>query len=175
MLGACADLKIQLQDVEVESDYEMEDNTHYQMQVTNLTLIKASIFRRMINTEFDVGSRQAIGDSLNQWLKGLPKQMQLESINEPMDPEARVSRLYLHSFYLGGVMLVYRWILSWTVQRKELGLPITTQLEEEAALCAEEGREAAKKSAEILNILFTEGGAVRHCWLCMYNVPLGSF
>ena len=147
---------------------DCEDHTLYQTQVARLTVIKAGIFKRMGTSEFSPESSEAIRLSLKQWLDPIPEQIRLDNLDRPsVSPEARISGLYLHSFYLGGRMLVYRWILSWivNVRRASRDLPSGTKVE--AARCAEEGVLAAKESATTLFTIYQEGGAVRHCWLCM--------
>lgn len=64
-------------------------------------------------------------------------------------------------------MLVYRWILSSIVQMRRTGHDLSSDAKREASRCAEEGVLAAKETATTLFTIYKEGGAVRHCWLCM--------
>jgi hypothetical protein len=147
---------------------DCEDHTLYQTQVARLTVIKAGIFKRMSTSDFSPESSEATRLSLRQWLDQIPEQIRLENLDKPnVSPEARISGLYLHSFYLGGRMLVYRWILSWIIQVRRAGRDLPPETKVEAARCAEEGVLAARESAITLYTIYQEGGAVRHCWLCM--------
>lgn len=122
----------------------------------------------MRTSTFSPKSSEAVRSSLDEWLAKVPKHIRLESLDESIvSPEARISGLYLHSFYLGGRMLVYRWILSWIIQVRRAGNDVPQDTKDEAARCAEEGLIAAKESATTISMIYKEGGAVRHCWLCM--------
>lgn len=161
---------IRLEDIDDDDDrcLDCEDQTLYQTQVARLTVIKAGIFQRMGSSEFSPASSESIRSSLEQWFNQLPKQIRAENLDKStVSPEARISGLYLHSFYLGGRMLVYRWILSSIVQARHAGKSLPSETKAEAARCAEEGILAAKESATTLFTIYQEGGAVRHCWLCM--------
>lgn len=161
---------IGLEDIDNDDEccLDCEDHASYQIQIARLTVIKVDIFQRMGTLTFSPKSSEAIRLSLKQWLDKVPEQIRLESLDKPtVSPEARISGLYLHSFYLGSRMLVYRWILSWIIQVRHAGNDMPPETKNEAARCAEEGILAAKESATTLFTIYKEGGAVRHCWLCM--------
>lgn len=159
---------IRVEDMEVESNSAPDDNELFQTQVAKFTVIKAGIFRRMQNASFSLQLSRAIRRSLDEWLEALPEHSRLENLAKPsISQEARISGLYLNSFYLGGKMLAYRWILSWVLHEKQSGRELSSELEKETARCADEGILAAKQSADTLYALYAEGAAVRHCWLCM--------
>lgn len=158
--------------VDIESESNFKDSAFYQLQVAKLTLIESNNFRRIREEDFSMVSSRAIRESLNGWLQELPEEIELQNLEAAsLDPETRISALYLHSFYLGGEMLSYRWILSWVMRQRQSGNNVTQELEQEAARWADDGIPAAKKSTELLYALYTTGAAVRHRWFCMY-VPL---
>ncbi|XPS91775.1 hypothetical protein M3J09_001184 [Ascochyta lentis] len=152
---------------------DCEDQTLYQTQVARLTVIKAGIFQQMRSIEFSKESSEAIRLSLSQWLDQVPEHIRLENLGKPtVSPEAHISGLYLHSFYLGSRMLVYRWILSWIIQIRQEGIVPPPETKNESSRCADEGLLAAKESVVTLWNIYEGGGAVRHCWLCIFQAYL---
>lgn len=157
-----------IDEVDDECCLDCEDHTVYQTQVARLTTIKAGIFQCMRASGFSIEASEAVRRSLHGWLDQVPKHIRLENLGKStVSPEARISGLYLHSFFLGGKMLVYRWILSSIVQMRRTGNYLSLDAKTEASRCAEEGVLAAKEAATTLFTIYKEGGAVRHCWLCM--------
>lgn len=152
----------------LEGRDETQDNDVYQMQVTKLTTLVSRIFQRIPKTENFLETIRVVRHSLSQWLEAVPDSMRVRGQDEKASsPAARVPQLYLHSFYLGSQMLVYRWTLSWFLQRQQSADDISQELRRESFRCVEDGILAAKESAAVLHTLYSEGAAVRHCWLCM--------
>jgi hypothetical protein len=154
-----------LEDVELEQDVGLDNNAFYQIHIAKLTILEAKIFRGMQNTKFSIQSSRAARLSLGQWSDSIPAQLRLENLSR--SPALRMSGLYLHAFYLGSQMLMYRWTLSWALHTMNADANLPEELELEAARWVDEGILAAAESAATLHTMYSEGAVVRHCWFCM--------
>lgn len=152
----------------LEGHDETQDNDVYQMQVTELTTLVSRIFQRIPKTENFLDTIRIVRHSLSQWLGAVPDSMRVRGQDDTASsPATRVPQKYLHSFYLGSQMLVYRWTLSRLLQRQQSADHISQELRRESFRCVKDGILATKESAAVLYTLYSEGAGVRHCWLCM--------
>ena len=142
-----------------------------QMQFAKLSIIQANIFRQVFCSSQDDGDALATDKTLEKWFDQLPDSMRLGPVKgtagilgAPSRYYAHMPILYLHLFYQGGNMLLYRRAL--TQAHNDLRAQ-SIYHEQEMLLYINRGVEGAKKAADILYALYAAGGAVKHCWLCM--------
>jgi hypothetical protein len=145
--------------------------------MTKITPMKASILRTNLMTRtFTFLSTQSIMQDLEDWYSELPHQMHVSKIGqEDLAVEVRRTICHVHLLYLGTVLLLYRRVLSHAAQscdseQEQSHLGLLSSLGSQAATVSqitEKRPLAAKLSARILDLLLTEDGVCRRCWVVM--------
>lgn len=76
--------------------------------------------------------------------------------------------LFLHLLYLGAIMLFSRCIMSHGISDESN--PSASQVSSDrASNYIRDGYDAARQSARVLGLLKEENGAVKRCWVCIYQ------
>jgi hypothetical protein len=81
----------------------------------------------------------------------------------PLD-QFRPVIFYIHMFYLSAMMLLSRRLVIAYVSSNATG---KVQLPKEARMAIQEGFQAAKTNARVMDAMLSEGKIVQLCWLCM--------
>lgn len=110
----------------------------------------------------------AIRTDLQAWQTGLPQVMSITHLfNADLEKHHKHKIYFVHLLYLGACMLLQRSILSqWAVGVEH---PSTSDLSTEALECISDGYTAAKQSSRLLGLLSEEDGAVKRCWICIFQ------
>lgn len=142
-----------------------------QSELTKISILKADILRlNLVFKDLSFLTIESILLDLREWDAQLPFVMRLENVRDANLPwNLRLTIYHTHLLYLGAFMLLYRRIASQIVRSRDFSGDRTLPWlpSKELARCAEQGVQAAKKSARILEILMEEKGIFKKCWLVM--------
>ncbi|KAK4171206.1 hypothetical protein QBC36DRAFT_199828 [Triangularia setosa] len=152
--------------------YTKEIGEIVQTEMTKISLLKAGILKnRLAYKEITTGGMDGIIKELEEWHGRLPPEMQLPTLgNFDISPHVRWSIYHVHLLYLGAFMLVYRRLAAQSIRSYkagEEGLLDTCNLT--VVKLVKQGVEAARDSARILGLLYTDRGIFKRCWLVIFQ------
>jgi hypothetical protein len=88
----------------------------------------------------------------------------LANTEDPLLVQFRPIIFYVHLFYLSAMMLLSRRLVIAYVALDAIG---KVQLPKEARTAIQEGFQAARTNARLMDSMLAEGKIVQVCWLCM--------
>ncbi|KAF1345878.1 hypothetical protein BDV97DRAFT_30132 [Delphinella strobiligena] len=110
----------------------------------------------------------SIRTDLQAWQTGLPEVMSITHLfDADLEKHHKHKIYFVHLLYLGACMLLQRSIVSqWAVG---VEYPSTSDLSTEALEFISDGYTAAKQSSRLLGLLSEGDGAVKRCWICIFQ------
>jgi hypothetical protein len=145
--------------------------------MTKISLLKARVLRAHLALKvLDKTSLDSALQALQVWHDQLPPQLLLTTLaRTDLAAQDRRTLFYVHFFYLGAIILVYRRIISQAAQAprvneqegRERVPPRRDNLGKDLLGYADRGIFAAKYTARLLGLLLAESGIVKRCWLVM--------
>ncbi|KAI9163768.1 nitrate assimilation regulatory protein nirA [Paramyrothecium foliicola] len=160
---------VRISEMNIDDSQDMEDIV--QAELTKISILKVTVLRlHMAFKDISELTVESILGDLSRWYDELPPQMQLENLNgADLAVGLRRTIYYAHLLHLGAIMLVYR-LIAYKAQRVSA---IDQHTEDPVDICfhrfAYRGVMAAKRSARILDLLLTDIGVFRRCWLVMFQ------
>ncbi|KAK4238271.1 hypothetical protein C8A03DRAFT_43965 [Achaetomium macrosporum] len=154
--------------------YNPELGEIIQAEMTKLTLLKAGILRSHLAVrELTMLGMDGIIRELQDWYGQLPEQIKLSSLDVykyDWAPIVRWSIYHLHILYHGAPMLVYRRIAAHCVRLQRTGGDLESAARDPTLLSlVEQGLTSAKDTAILVNLLFSEQGVFRRCWIVIFQ------
>ncbi|KAK8084398.1 hypothetical protein PG997_005669 [Apiospora hydei] len=161
------------------SEFELENPSDITqaLEVVQNELVKISLLKlRIIRMQEAFGEHSVLSVAstradLNSWYSDLPQMMSLTRLSQDDLPDYARKMIYnVHLLHLCALMLLYRRVASHIVRlsRDEQSIPLQQQQEELLRYIAE-GRDAARNSATLLYMYYTEGAFCKRCWLFIYQ------
>jgi hypothetical protein len=137
-----------------------------------IALLKAEIVRtNLAFTDLSVLVVDSIYQKLDEWYERLPPKLRMSNA-ELGNVEVGIRRTiyHIHLLYLGAFIMLHRRLMPRIVQLRHLGrerLDMSLCPIEKVMVVMERGVLAAQHSARIINLLLTEDGVFKRCWLVM--------
>ncbi|KAK6205825.1 hypothetical protein LQW54_008210 [Pestalotiopsis sp. IQ-011] len=157
-------------DFELRVPKGVEDIEFFQQSMARMTILKHKLLQVLPASEnVPVSHYHDLHRSLHEWYEDLPAEAQISNLSHaPIQSVTRFKLYYLHLNHLGTRLLIFRCLLRRHERLRQQG---NTSSEFHAVLMnwAADGITAARQSARLSWLMFTEGAAVRHCWLCIFQ------
>ncbi|KAK6083151.1 N-terminal fungal transcription regulatory domain-containing protein (zinc finger protein) [Seiridium cupressi] len=170
-------------DIELQTPRGLEDTEFFQQAMARIAIQKHKLLQVLPNTVSQIRSFRgnvdtdplkqniptshftALKRSLQEWYDALPTDAQPSNmLDAPVSSTARFKLYYLHLSHLGARLLLFRCMLR---RRGVLG-----ERDDDFhgwGNWMHEGLMTARQSARFSYLMYSEGGAVRHCWLCIFQ------
>ncbi|KAF1353277.1 hypothetical protein BDV97DRAFT_111745 [Delphinella strobiligena] len=154
-----------------ESDLDNTDVSELaQLEMAKIATLKANMIGDIATFKTlpkDVISK--LQSDLGDWHAQLPDTMHLTNLlQRGIAEEPRLQVLFLHLLYLGAIMLFSRCIMSHGIS-DESDPSASEASSDIGSNCIRDGYDAARQSARVLDLLKEENGAVKRCWVCIYQ------
>lgn len=165
-------------EVVLEHDHNTTIGELAQIEMTKISLLKARVLRAHLALKvLDKDSLDSALQALQVWHDGLPPQLLLTTLaRTDLAAQDRRTLFYVHFFYLGAIILVYRRIISEAAQapwmNEQEGQEHVTRRKnpgKDLLGYADSGIFAAKYTARLLGLLLAERGIVKRCWLVIFQ------
>ncbi|KAJ9145323.1 hypothetical protein NKR23_g5454 [Pleurostoma richardsiae] len=157
-------------DVELQLPNGLRDDDLFQSELADVSLLKQKILRVLAAEDLPLASFATLRRSLGAWYEALPPEVHISNLApSPIDSITRFKLYYLHLMHLGIILLLFRrFVRQYARHAGRSGLPT------EAKRWAVDGPLAARQAARLTYLLYTEGGVLRHCWICISQAYLSG-
>lgn len=161
-----------LQDMHMHDDPVEPFSETVQAEMAKISILAARVVRALYSDDSpDTTALDTVSKHLRTWYNGIPRPMRDEGL-AVMDlrSEHTVPIYFIRLIHLGAVMLLYRRVMSDAVLDAEVpNVRPTGEAYQQTAMYANEGMDAARSSARMLDILLDAQLIFRRCWLVIYH------